>query len=159
MQANEWIKQAQGKGWRVDTVRGKVLALRCNMQGCPGHVSLPLDNLGSVPDPCAHPHEGQYAQHTYEQYKTLIAEFRRRRVQLGLDQADLCNAMGVTDGYVNKLESFKKTASPPTLLLWAQTLGLALTTAPAVLPGATLRAIEERQAKPYAFNQTRFKHA
>lgn len=158
MLAREWIRKAQGQGWRVQQITGKSITMQCCKYGCKETLSLPMDNLGPIPEPCTAPHTGQYAAPTFEHYKTLVAELRRRRRELGLDQQDLCIAMGVTDGYVNKLESFKKTAQPPTLLLWAQTLGLTLTTAPTTLPAATLRAIEQRTAKPYHAHQARFKH-
>ena len=158
MLINEWLKGAQRAGWRVSGINAKALHLKCEKHGCSGSKSLPLDNLGPTPAECDLPHVGQYSKNAFDTYEALIGELRRRRRELGLDQGDLSNAMGVADGYVNKLESFKKVASPPTLLLWAQSLGLTITTAPSKLPAATLRAIEQRAAKPYAPNQARFKH-
>jgi hypothetical protein len=158
MFAQEWIKKAQGNGWRVAAVSGASIEMRCAKQGCPGRHVLPMGNLGPVLDQCALDHVGQYGRETFDGYEALIAELRRRRVQIGLDQGDLGNAMGVPDGYINKLESFKRTATPVTLLLWAQSLGLTLTTAPAPLPPATIRAIEQRTANPYNAKQARFKH-
>lgn len=158
MLVQEWIKGAQGKGWRVQSVIAAKLNMRCCKQGCPGSMAIPLANPGPIPAQCDLPHVGEYSAPTFEEYKTLIAELRRRRVQLGLDQTDLGNAMGLADGHVNKLESFQKTASPPTLLLWVQSLGLKLTTTPATLPAATIRAIDQRQARPYSPARARFKH-
>jgi len=158
MQTRHWIKEAQRQGWRVASVSGLNMRLQCDKYGCDGSKMLPLDNLGPVPEPCNRPHVANYARQTFEQYETLVDELRRRRRQLGLDQADLNSAMGVTDGYVNKLESVARVATFPTLQLWAQSLGLSLTTCPAPLPAATMRAIEHRQAKPYMPTQARFKH-
>ena len=158
MRASEWIKKAQRNGWRVDRVSGLSLRLCCSRQGCAGKLSLPLDNLGDIPAPCDLAHVGEYASSVFDGYKELVGELRRRRRQIGLDQQDLCDAMGVADGYINKLESFAKVASPPTLILWAECLGTSLTFAPAALPDATLRAIEGRQARPYQHAQARFKH-
>lgn len=157
METRLWFKQVEKKGWRVSSVSGLVLNLSCNKLGCDGCLTLPLANLGPTPPPCSEPHEGQYSAHIFEEYSTLVKEMVRRRCSLGLDQADLNNAMGVADGYISKLESFARIATFPTLILWAQTLGLSLVGAPAPLPAATLRAIEHRQAKPYQPNQARFK--
>jgi hypothetical protein len=158
MQTRQWIKEAQLKGWRLASVSGLSMRLECSKHGCSGHKDLPLDNLGPVPEPCDKPHVQGYSQSTFDEYSGLVGELRRRRRQLGLDQTDLNAAMGVTDGYVNKLESLARVATFPTLQLWAQTLGLSISTAPAPLPPATLRAIEYREAKPYQPNQARYKH-
>ncbi|WP_039983723.1 helix-turn-helix domain-containing protein [Tritonibacter mobilis] len=158
MQTQRWIRDAQARGWRVSWVRGKSLHIACDKQGCPGCKTLPLDNLGPVPEPCELPHKGQVAAPVFDEYETLVEELRRRRRQLGLDQGDLGNAMGVADGYVNKLEAFARVPTFPTLQLWAASLGLHLTTSAAPLPNATIRAIEQRAAKPYAPEQARFKH-
>jgi transcriptional regulator with XRE-family HTH domain len=159
MGARDWIKAAEGQGWRVASVSGAVLRLHCDKPGCPGEMVLPLDNLGPVPDGCTLGHVGGHSRAAFASYQVLVEELRRRRRSLGLDQQDLTAAMGVPDGYVSKLESFARIASPPTLLLWAQALGLYVTTSPAPLPPATLRAIEQRQGKPYAENQARWRHA
>lgn len=159
MQSREWIKQAEASGWRVSSVQGRTMTLCCNRQGCSGSMVLPLDNLGLPPEPCEMPHSGQYARSTMDSYQSLIAEFIRRRRSLGLDQVDLCAAIGLGDGHISKLEGLHKIASPPTLLLWAQSLGLSLTTVPAPLPPATIRAIENRKDRPYAANQVRSKQA
>jgi hypothetical protein len=142
----------------VASVSGLTMRLQCSKHGCDGCRVLPLDNLGPVPDPCDLPHRGNHARQTFQQYESLVDELRRRRRQLGLDQGDLNSAMGVADGYMNKLESLARVATFPTLQLWAQSLGLSITTAPAPLPAATLRAIENRTAKPYQPTQARFKH-
>lgn len=88
-----------------------------------------------------------------------MGELRRRRLQLGLDQISLNEAMGTAEGYLSKLESFQRIAPFPMLQLWAQSLGLAITTAPAVLPSATIAAIDRQRSAPYQPNQARFKHA
>jgi len=157
MQSREWIRRAEAAGWRVSAVQGRTLTLCCNRQGCSGTLALPLDNLGPVPPPCGLPHSGQYARRTMDTYQILIGEFIRRRRSLGLDQTDLCAAIGLGDGHISKLEALHKIASPPTLLLWAQALGLTLTTAPAPLPPATIKAIENRKDRPYAASQVRSK--
>lgn len=158
MQTRRWIKEAQGQGWRVASVAGLSLRLECTKHGCDGCKVLPLDNLGQVPEPCDRPHVANYSRQTFQQYETLVDELRRRRRQLGLDQADLNSAMGMTEGYVNKLESMARVAQFPTLQLWAEALGLSITTSPAPLPDATMRAIEHRQTKLYQPSQARFKH-
>ena len=66
---------------------------------------------------------------------------------LGLDQMDLGAAMGMADGYVNKLESFAKIASPSTLLVWLQAVGLEMVGQPVALPPATLEMISGRQLR------------
>jgi transcriptional regulator with XRE-family HTH domain len=65
---------------------------------------------------------------------------------LGLSQEDINAAAGLADGHINKLEAFHRTAQFPTLQLWANTIGLSITVAPAILPPATTRAIERRPA-------------
>lgn len=144
MQASKWITQAQGQGWRVSSARNATLHLSCICQGCDGSLSLPLSNLGPVPDPCKLPHVGQYSRATYDRYAALVDELRRKRRALGLSQEDINAAAGFADGHLNKLEALDRTAQFPTLQLWAATLGLGLTVQPLPLPPATLRAIERR---------------
>lgn len=158
MLASQWIKDSEAAGWRVSSITGSRIRLACSKAGCLGHIAAALDGLPSVPGPCALPHVGQWSATTFAQYQTLVDELRRRRRQLGLDQGDINHAAGLADGYVNKLEAFAKIASMPTLQLWAATLGLSITTAPAPLPPATTRAIENRAGNPYQPNQARFKH-
>ncbi len=157
MRAKDWIKQAQQAGWRVVGVHARCIDLRCTHQGCPSSRRIPLDALGSPPEPCSLPHAGQYARPVLDSYAALIAEMVRKRRSLGLDQTDLCAAMGLADGHLSKLEAMDRIASPPTLLLWAQSLGLILTTAPAPLPTATIAAIDRRTDRPYAVSQVRSK--
>ena len=154
----EWIKAAQAAGWVVQGVRGRSITLTCACHGCRGSREYLLESLDGPPPPCALDHVNGHSRPAFEGYQDLVAELRRRRVDLGLDQMDLGAAMGVPDGYVNKLESFARTASPLTLWLWAQAVGLRLTYRPAALPPATLKAIEDRQARPYDHNRARSKH-
>lgn len=109
-------------------------------------MSLPLANLGPIPDPCSLPHVGKYGQPTYDRYKGLVEELKRKRRALGLSQEDINAAAGLADGHINKLEALHKTAQFPTLQLWAATVGMELTMKPAPLPVATARAIERRPA-------------
>lgn len=146
MQTSKWITQAQGQGWRVSSARNATLHLSCTCQGCDGSLSLPLSNLGPVPDPCKLPHVGQYSRATYDRYTALVDELCRKRRALGLSQEDINAAAGFADGHLNKLESFARTAQFPTLQLWASTVGLSLTMQPCPLPVATLCAMERRPA-------------
>ena len=158
MQVKPWIKGAQSNGWRVARVSGLTIELRCSKHGCPGHMTVSIENPGPVPEPCEAPHVKGYSAKTFAQYQALVEEFRRKRRSLGLDQIDVNDAVGLADGHISKLESFAKIASPPTLQLWAQTIGLYLTTTPAPLPAATIKAIDERARRPYNPNQARWKH-
>ncbi|MEM9584826.1 MAG: helix-turn-helix transcriptional regulator [Pseudomonadota bacterium] len=65
-----------------------------------------------------------------------------RRRALGLSQEDINHAAGLADGHINKLESFARTAQFPTLKLWADTLGLAITATPCALPPEINELIE-----------------
>lgn len=118
-----------------------------------------MDNIGTVPDPCGKPHNGQYARQTYLKYQHLVDELRRRRRLLGLSQEDVGAAAGLTEGHINKLESHARTAQLPTLQIWAETLGVEITISPAALPAATIRAIEHRSTKPYEEGKAHFTHA
>lgn len=120
-------------------------------------MTLPLENLGVPPGPCSLPHQGAFAQQTFDEYVTIVGELQRRRRQLGLDQVDVNEAMGAADGYISKLEALHRTAPFPTLQLWAQTLGLSITVAPAALPPATIKAIEDRKGRPYDESKAHFK--
>jgi len=154
----EWIRKTEQAGWRVASVKGKRITIRCGCIGCPASRNYLIDGLDAVPAPCDLPHKNGHAKEVFDTYEKLVAELRRHRVQIGLDQQDLSDVMGVADGYIGKLESFAKTASPVTLMLWAQSLGLSITTTPAAMPKATAKAIQDRASSPYAVNQARFKH-
>lgn len=134
-----------------------VLELHCAKVGCKGVKRVPIDILGDPPPPCTLPHAGNYARPVLDEYASLVGELVRRRRSLGLGQADMDDVIGLPDRYVGKLEAMSKIASPPTLLLWAQSLGLHLTVAPAPLPKATMAAIERRRDNPYAESQVREK--
>lgn len=146
MVLSKWIAKAEKAGWRVASSRKGVIQLQCCHQGCPGTVSAPMGNLGPPPPPCELPHVQQYGQPAYDRYKALVEELKRRRMLLGLSQEDINAAAGLADGHINKLEAFHRTAQFPTLQLWASTIGLSITVAPAILPPATTRAIERRPA-------------
>lgn len=158
MQTRQWIKQAQANGWRLASVSGTRISLQCSKHGCSGAYTANLDELGDPPASCGLPHSHGYARKTFEAYEGIVGELRSKRRRLGISQDDLNAAMGVADGYVNKLESMARVATFPTLQLWAQTLGLSITTIPAPLPPATARTIEDRSHQPYQPNQARFKH-
>ena len=146
MGATDWIKAAKRAGWRV-TPQGSALVLQCSRQGCSGRKVLPVDNLGNPPEPCALPHQGQYAGRTLGDYKALVGSLIQRRKQLGLSQEDVTEAAGLADGHINKLEALHRYAQFPTLHLWAQTLGLEITLYPAPIPPKTMAVIDGR-AKP-----------
>ena len=105
MQARQWIKEAQANGWILSRVSGPVLSIACAAHGCRAAKTIPIDNLGPIPEPCAAPHEAGHSRAAHDSYKGLVDHLRRRRRALGLDQQDLSDAMGVADGYVAKLES------------------------------------------------------
>lgn len=159
MKFDRWLKQAQGNGWRVASVAGKSLRLQCSKTGCSGEVRRQLEELGTVPVECHLEHVGQHSKAVFDQYRALVEELRRKRRAIGIDQTDLNAAMGMADGYLNKLESFQRIATFPTLHLWAQCVGLGLTTTPIPIPDATLRAMKKRQSNGYQHSQARFKHA
>jgi transcriptional regulator with XRE-family HTH domain len=146
MGVKDWIKQAEKNGWRVRSVNSLTISLKCSKQGCPGCVDVPLNNLGAVPDPCDLPHRKHYAARTFKAYEDLVEQLIRRRRSLGLSQEDVCAAAALADGHISKLEAFHRIGQLPTLQLWADTLGMSLTLAPAPLPNATIRAIENRPA-------------
>jgi hypothetical protein len=144
----QWIKAARAAGWRESKPDGPVMLLRCAVQGCPGALSLPLDNLGPPPDPCKLEHVGQYAGPAFATYADLIRHLIAKRKSIGISQEDVAAAAGLADGHISKLESFDRIAQFPTLQLWAHTIGLEITTRPIALPPATVRTIERRPA-PY----------
>lgn len=158
MMVRDWIKAAQTAGWVVKSVKGHTITLGCACHGCHGARSYLLESLDTAPPRCDLPHVNGYARPAFDQYSVLVDELRRRRMDIGLDQMDLGEAMGVPDGYVNKMESFARTASPVMLLLWAQSLGLELTSRPVALPPATIKAIQDRQSRPYDPKHARMKH-
>jgi transcriptional regulator with XRE-family HTH domain len=147
MLASEFIQKAQATGWRVISTRDGVIKLKCRCHGCKATLIQPIKTLAAIPQPCGRSHHGLYAAGTYDEYKSLVAVFIRKRRSLGLSQEDLCAAAGLADGHVNKLEAFARTAQMPTLQLWAKTLGLEITVVQTDLPAATVRAIEHR-SKP-----------
>lgn len=157
MNAHEWIKQAEDRDWRLETVKGLELVVRCSKQGCDGQMVLPLANLGPIPARCSLPHVGRYSAKVFKTYENLIDQFRRRRCSLGLSQEDITAASGLADGHINKLEAFDRSASMPTLQLWAETLGLEIAVNPIPLPRSTLRVIEQRATNPYREEMARFK--
>ena len=157
MSAKEWIKAAELAGWRVKSASCRELVLMCGKPGCKGRKVLPLDNLGPELAPCSLAHVGPYSAKVFGEYVGLVDQLRRRRRALGLSQEDITAAAGMTDGYINKLEALDRAASLPMLQLWAETLGLVITTTPAPLPAATLRALEYRKATPYRAEMARFK--
>lgn len=158
MKATQWIKEAQSGGWRVTSSRDHCLHLACSCMGCPGNLSRPVDNLGPTPEPCALDHHGQYGMPTFNLYKELVADLRRKRRALIISQEDLNDAAGLADGHIAKLESFARTAQFPTFQLWAETLGLAIALAPSSIPAATARAIEARVAQPLCEAKPHYKH-
>jgi transcriptional regulator with XRE-family HTH domain len=146
MKLTQWLKAASAQGWQqTPSIAGSV-RLACKCQGCPETVTRPENNLGPIPDPCTRLHEGQYAGEVVKDYRALVLELVRIRKSLGLSQEDVAAAAGLADGHLNKLEAFARTAQPPTLQLWAMTLGRQLELTPAPLPLATQRAIERRTA-------------
>ncbi|WP_298852230.1 helix-turn-helix domain-containing protein [uncultured Ruegeria sp.] len=152
-------KALRERGWRIASIKGTEMHLQCAKVGCLKTTKVSLAEPVELPAPCTEKHFNGYDAQTFELYLTLVGTLRDRRSALGLSQEDLTAAMGIADGYVNKLESIARVAAFPMLQLWAQTLGLSITTTPAPLPPATTRAIEARESRPYQPNQARYKHA
>lgn len=146
MEVAQWVQAAQKANWRVQSSQQGTLRLCCGAHGCKGIIVRSLSDLGPVPDPCGLDHTGLYAKPVFDEYRALVGDLARRRKQIGLSQEDLSAAAGLADGHINKLEAFTRTPQFPTLQLWAATLGMELTLAPAPIPPATLRAIERRKA-------------
>ena len=142
----EWIKTAKRQGWMVSAVHALEVSLKCSKQGCSGAMTIHLNKLTLIPDPCDKEHFGQYSAQVFQYYIDLVAELVRRRRLLGLSQEEICAASGLADGHVNKLEAFHRIAQFPTLQLWTETLGMKLVLKPAPMPPATVLAIEQRPA-------------
>lgn len=157
-EVKRWIQQAESAGWRVSGVTSAELHLSCSKVGCPGSMVVSLSNPGPAPEPCGLDHVAAYSAAAFADYRALVAIMVRRRVALGLDQADLNAVLGMAEGYVAKLESFARVAPLPTLQLWAQALGLELTASRIPLPAATAAAIQRRSTSPYRHNYARFKN-
>ncbi|WP_120636037.1 helix-turn-helix domain-containing protein [Ruegeria sp. EL01] len=158
MLADHWIKEAKKAGWKVDGTEGICLRLRCMKASCDNSITVPLENLGPVPEPCDRPHFGQFGADAFKSYKNLVDRLVTLRKRLGMNQDDLNAAMGVAEGYVNKLESFHRFPSYPMMMLWMECLGLEEDHKPCALPKASIRAIEGRKSNPYQPNQARHKY-
>lgn len=130
----------------VDAIDCLQIVLHCACMGCRNELVVSIVTLPSDLTPCNRHHVKGYAGHAFAGYAALVATLRRRRMDIGLDQMDLGSAMGMADGYVNKLESFARIASLDTLSLWMQALGLELTSDPAALPVATFNQITAHRA-------------
>ena len=61
-----------------------------------------------------------------EAYRKLARELTRRRRALGISQWDLDQTLGISFGYVAKLELGMRIATGPLLLDWAKALGVPL---------------------------------
>lgn len=121
--------------------------MQCGCTGCRNRITHRFADPPVELGRCDWPHSRGYSQPAFDQYVRLVGVLRRRRMALGLDQMDLGAAMGMADGYVNKLESFAKIASPSTLLVWLQAVGLEMVGQPVALPPATLEMISGRQLR------------
>lgn len=137
----QWIKEAKANGWIRQRSTGAGVRLKCSKQGCNTFLDIAFNNMKAAPDPCDKPHTSQYAAKTFDQYVSLVGELSRRRRSLGLSQEDICNAAGLADGHINKLEAFHRTAQFPTLQLWASTLGMNITLSPCPLPDAIAKKL------------------
>lgn len=144
----DWIRSAKVAGWVVQAIDGRRVIMQCACVGCHNRLTLRFADLSADLDRCDWPHVRGYGRDAFDQYAALVDVLRRRRMALGLDQMGLGAAMGMADGYVNKLESFARIASPITLLLWAQSVGQELTSRPIALPQVTLDPIDHRQSAP-----------
>lgn len=158
-EVKRWIGSAERAGWRVAYVTATEIRLACAKHGCQGALTVSLNNPGPAPDPCGREHVQGYSAAAFEDYKALVGLLIQRRMALGLDQADLNAILGLADGYVAKLESFARVTTIPTVQLWAQALGLAITTTRAPLPAVTAAAIQRRAHSPYRAEMNRSKHA
>tara|TARA_R100000935_G_C2838899_1_gene169843 strand:+ start:3776 stop:4330 length:555 start_codon:yes stop_codon:yes gene_type:complete len=146
----EWFRRAKAAGWLVQAINGRRVTMQCACIGCRNRLTLRFADLSTDLGRCDWPHVLGYSREAFDQYAALVDVLRRRRMALGLDQMDLGAVMGMADGYVNKLESFARIASPSTLLLWLQAVGLELTGCPAALPPLPLNAVANRQNRQIA---------
>ena len=97
--------------------RDQTLHLSWLCQGYPSNLTRSIDNLGTTPESRAPDHHGQYGMPTFNHYKELAADLRRKRRALGISQEDLNDAGGLADGHIAKLEPFARAAQFPTFQL------------------------------------------
>lgn len=143
MLISHYIRNMESLGWRVHSFRDGAFCFKCEKVGCEGVHNSTSDEM-SNPGPCSLPHTGNLGKPAIELYTQFIDLLRMRRKAIGLSQEDITECTGLADGHINKLEAQHRIASMPTLLLWAQSIGLELTVRPAPLPTKTCLTIERR---------------
>lgn len=147
MKQAEFIRETQMNGWRLWWANHNGLMFICGYQGCGGSVRIRDWREAAIPDRCDGEHINNFCAPAIYAYEDLVAELRRKRHLLGLSQEELGFGSGLADGHINKLEADGRTATLPTLLIWAGSLGYDITLTPAPVPPRILRMIESKAGR------------
>lgn len=143
----KWLHSIGQAGWVVIRNGGDRLHIRCGVQDCRNKRAIPI---GAKVRPCEWDHSGRFRQLGVERYEDLSEILRARRMRLGLTQEEASAAAGLADGHVSKLEADVRTSSLPTLILWANALGLDIRLVPAPIPSSTISILCDRVGRPRA---------
>jgi len=87
---------------------------------------------------------GLRRQHT-PRYKLMLQRLRRVRLDTGLTQAEVAQALGTTQAYVSKSESGERRIDAVELFDFARVYGAPLET---LLPASKVRRLADARARP-----------
>lgn len=134
-----FLSQVQSSGWLIHSVDGDRVTAKCPRYGCALMTYLypgkPIPNACSPSKDMAEVAIKDMA----EAFRFLI----ERRHDIGLDQLETTDCIGLVHGHLHKLESGARTGRVDTFLAWAQALGYEMVLRPVGLPPKTLLTIAQ----------------
>jgi len=153
MDRKAYISEMQSAGWVLwrHSRQSATSSFVCKHIGCKGAKIVTDDQIlrSRSVKPCTLPHYDQrHAAEPVATYAALVQHLRNRRLRMGLSQEEIEAASGLAFDHIGKLEILDRIGTFPTMIAWAETLGMEIALVPKAIPDQVLAIIDHKAGRP-----------
>lgn len=138
-----FLRDVQTAGWNISEVDDHNVLAKCPRFGCELKVLL----NPAKPIPATRKTDADLAEIAVPSFNAALEFLMDRRNELGLNQAELEECIGLTKDHLAKVESEVRIPNIMTFIEWAQGLGYGVYLRPIGLPPLTLSTIAQTRDK------------